>query len=521
MPAADDDFLRYYLEELSYLRHMGQRFARDYPKVAGRLELQPDDSADPHVERLIESFAFLTARIQSDLANDFPEIAAELLNVLYPHYLNPIPSMGVARFDFDPERGKLSTGYDIPRHTPLFAVGEQGAVCRWRTAYPVTLWPIEIVEAEIEMPETYEFIRRDANVGAVLRIRLQSRADPFDVLDIERLRFYFHGDASLYELLFHDVTKVAVLSAGAAAPRDLGRHAVRPVGFGNDEELVPYPRHAHPGYRLVQEYFTFPHKFQFADVHGLAGVLGPLPPPVTELVMERTFRKDRALRDFLDIFNHRLVSIFYRARKKYRPALDREAPHNGRVARVLFAFLGLGTPHLQRRMGVNDHALLAYAGLCISRWRPTSGLIRMLEDYFATKVRVSEFHGRWHTLEPDDRTHIGTSRLGQNQVLGHGAVLGSRVWDQAAAFEIGLGPLSLERFRAFLPIGDSFAPLVALVRFYVREELGFTVRLTLTAAEVPELRLRKSGGALLGWTSWLKTRPFAGDDSQVRLVGRR
>src|SRR5687768_12641579 len=153
MRAPGNDFLRYYLEELSYLREMGQQFARSYPKVAARLELQPGECPDPHVERLIESFAFLTARIQSDLDADFPEVAKELLDVLYPHYLRPIPSLAVARFDVDPERGKLTSGYEIPRDTPLFVHAERGAICRLSTCYPVTLWPVEIAEAELESPD--------------------------------------------------------------------------------------------------------------------------------------------------------------------------------------------------------------------------------------------------------------------------------------------------------------------------------------------------------------------------------
>ncbi len=275
MPAPSDDFLRYYLEELSYLRHMGERFARAYPKVAARLELQADECPDPHVERLIESFAFLTARIQRDLDSDFPEIAAELLDVLYPHYLNPVPSMAVARFDFDPEQGKLTSGLEIPRHTPLFAHAEHGALCRLRTCYPVTLWPVEVTAAEMETPDNFEFLAGAPDVAAVLRLRLESRADPFDVLGVDRLRFFLHGDpvlvSRLYELLQDAVRRVAVLPEGAAAPRYLGPGAVRPVGLAEDEEVIPFPRHSHPAYRLLQEYFTFPEKFHFADVRGLRG----------------------------------------------------------------------------------------------------------------------------------------------------------------------------------------------------------------------------------------------------------
>jgi len=273
MRAPGNDFLRYYLEELSYLREMGEQFARSYPKVASRLELQPGECPDPHVERLLESFAFLTARIQSDLDSDFPEIAAELLDVLYPHYLRPVPSMAVARFEFDPERAKLTTGFDIPKHTPLFTVAEQGAVCRMRTAYPVTLWPVRVTHAEIEVPERFDFLGSD--VASVLRIRLESLADPFEVLGVDRLRFYLHGDpvlvSRLYELLLRDTIRVAVVPHDAKSHSYLPKSAVAPVGFEEDEEVIPYPRHSHPAYRLLQEYFSFPEKFHFVDVSGLAG----------------------------------------------------------------------------------------------------------------------------------------------------------------------------------------------------------------------------------------------------------
>jgi type VI secretion system protein ImpH len=254
------------------------------------------------------------------------------------------------------------------------------------------------------------------------------------------------------------------------------------------------------------------------NVLGLAGVLGPLPPAVTELVLDRSFHRDTALRDFLDLFNHRLVSLLYRARKRYRPALDPKAPDRGRVATVLSSLIGLGTPHLGGRLGLPDRSLLAYAGLLTDRTRSAVGLARLVEDGFGVPAEVVPFQGRWHALEDGDVTRIGSlGGVGQNQALGS-AVLGRRTWDSAAAFELRLGPLTLERFRTFLPGGDAHRPLLAAVRFYAREELEPALRLTLQAAEVPELRLGSS--SRLGWTSWLKTRPFACNDSQVRVTGR-
>jgi type VI secretion system protein ImpG len=273
---AREELLRAYWRELSYLRNMGSAFAESYPKVAGRLELGADASPDPHVERLIESFAFLTARIQQNLDSEFPEIAVELLNILHPHYLNPIPSMTVAAFEVDPRRGKLTSGHVIPKHTPLFAHAAEGeAVCRFRTCYPVTLWPVEVAEASFEPPARFPFLDAAPDVVSVLRLRIESRAGSLAELGLDRLRFYLNGDRmlvdSLYEMLFCQCAGVMLLPEGdlARRPARLAADAVRPVGFECDEEVLPYPPFSQPAYRLVQEYFTFPQKFLFADIVGL------------------------------------------------------------------------------------------------------------------------------------------------------------------------------------------------------------------------------------------------------------
>lgn len=304
-------------------------------------------------------------------------------------------------------------------------------------------------------------------------------------------------------------------------------HAVRMDFPPNDVEEVKEARE--PG-KPVQ---------MTVNLLGLAGALGPLPTPVSELIVERVFRKDEAMRDFLDIFNHRLVSLLYRERKKYRPALDARGPDCGRVASVLYAFLGLATPNLQRRMEMSDRSLLPYAGLVLDRHRSMTGLKRLLEDYFElgtgggeavqrerrrggrqSAVKIEQFQGRWTRIEKDDLTHIGTDyQGGRNQILGRGAVLASRIWDQQASIEIQLGPLTLDQYMAFLPIGRSHDALFAAVRFYLREELGFSFRLELTAGEVPELRIGKAEAAFLGWTTWLKTRTLE-NDARVRLKGR-
>jgi type VI secretion system protein ImpG len=272
MSAHDEELLRCYLEELSYLRRMGERFAREHPKIARRLELQADECPDPHVERLIESFAFLTARIQNDLENDFPEIATELLDILYPNYLNPIPSMTVVRFDVEP---KLTEPVDVPRHTPLFVHTTEGDVCRFRTCYPATLWPIEVVDAKFVEASEYEFPARRRRAASVLKLTLKSLSDPFEVLGVDRLRFYLHGDMvvnRLYALLLEgERRRVTVVPRGAETIPDLPYLEALQVGFAEDEEVIHYPRQGHPAYRLLQEYFAFEEKFHFVDVTGLRG----------------------------------------------------------------------------------------------------------------------------------------------------------------------------------------------------------------------------------------------------------
>jgi len=167
-----EDLLEYYKRELAYLRGQGADFARRYPKVAHLLELGPGQSADPHVERLIEAVAFLTARVHLDLDNEFPQISSALLESLYPSLVSPLPSMSVAHFQVDPTQGKLTSGFEIPRHTALYAKAEGGVQCRFRTCYPLTLWPIDITDAGFVAADAYDFLRDEPGVASVLRLRL-------------------------------------------------------------------------------------------------------------------------------------------------------------------------------------------------------------------------------------------------------------------------------------------------------------------------------------------------------------
>jgi type VI secretion system protein ImpG len=268
---ADEDFLRYYFDELSYLRDAGRGFAREHDKVAKRLDMPHGETSDPHVERLIESFAFLTARLQRQMRAEFPDITSALLGVLYPQLVQPLPPMAIACFNVGTTIKGLTDGFPIRRKTPLFARDASGLTCRFYTCYDTTLWPATVVEAVFE-PADYH---RIASGGAVLRIQLRASEDLLRKPDfLTSLRFFLDGPPELtgvlYDILFATTTDVLLVDKSSPTPISLGAGALKSVGFGPEEEVLPYPPNAQPGYRLLQEYFNFQEKFLFFDVEGLA-----------------------------------------------------------------------------------------------------------------------------------------------------------------------------------------------------------------------------------------------------------
>lgn len=246
----------------------------------------------------------------------------------------------------------------------------------------------------------------------------------------------------------------------------------------------------------------------------LGGAFGPLPPPLTELVQERLRAHDTAPRDFLDVFNHRLISLAARIRRVHRPALQPGQPEDGPFAAMLFALLGLRTPglrHVQGRGTANrmlglDAGLPFHAGLLNQRPTSLHALERLLSSHFGVAVRGAPLVGRWLRLDADQVTLLG--KAGQNQRLGQGAVLGARVWDQIAAIRLDPAPLSLSEFRKFLPGGRKHAEVRTMVGYSLGSSVDVSLHLTLPAIEVPRTRLsrRPDMGSQLGWTSFLTTR---------------
>ncbi|HEV7859647.1 MAG TPA: type VI secretion system baseplate subunit TssF [Pyrinomonadaceae bacterium] len=305
-----DDLLGYYERELNFLRRMGVDFAHRFPKVAARLLLEADKCEDPHVERLIEAVAFMTGRINLKLDDEFPEITESLLNVLYPHYLAPIPSMSIVRFALDRQLGKLTSGYIVPRGTTLYSQPVEGMACRFRSCYPVTVWPIELTSAKLESHDPVN--RRDHYAEAVLRLSLRclNNTTLSELVNAEHapgsaspreqetgplndLRFYINGEPQLafplYELIFNNATRVELReTAQGVRKRDqtgklpqsvaqsvvsLGKNHIKPVGFEADESMLPHTARSFAGYHLLSEYFAFPQKFLFFDVAGLGAAV--------------------------------------------------------------------------------------------------------------------------------------------------------------------------------------------------------------------------------------------------------
>ena len=275
----DPRLLQYYNRELQYVRELGGEFAKEYPKIAGRLGLETFECSDPYVERLLEGFAFLAARVHLKIDAEFPRFTQHLLEIVYPHYLAPTPSMATVQMRPNLSEGSLAAGYKVPRGTALRSVlgrGDQTA-CEYRTGHDVTLWPIEIEHAEYtgyagDLTE----LNLPARPRGSLRLKLKSTAGlKFSEMALDEVTLFLRGADDLptriYEQMMAHTVAVVARPPGRPAPWQhvVTDSPVSPVGLEDDEALLPYGPRSFQGYRLLHEYFAFPSRYLFVKLSGL------------------------------------------------------------------------------------------------------------------------------------------------------------------------------------------------------------------------------------------------------------
>jgi len=283
----DPRLLRYYNRELQHVREMGGEFAREYPKIAGRLGLEGFECADPYVERLLEGFAFLAARIQLKLDAQHPVFTQHLLEMIYPHYLAPVPSMAVVQLNPDIKESALATGPVVARQTALRGLTghDERTACEYRTAHDVALWPLELAEAKyFETPAALAAagvpLPANKTVRAGLRLKFTVTAGAqANMLALDELPLFIAGTDELPKRLYEQLLGNAVgylvrtPGAGGLVSEFFDGSCIRDKGFADDEALLPYTDRSFSGYRLLQEYFACPERFLFAVFTGLKPVL--------------------------------------------------------------------------------------------------------------------------------------------------------------------------------------------------------------------------------------------------------
>lgn len=247
---------------------------------------------------------------------------------------------------------------------------------------------------------------------------------------------------------------------------------------------------------------------------GLLGPNGALPLHLTEVVHERLHNAhDTTLAAFLDLFHHRLLSLFYRSWAESQPTVSFDRPQQDSFGHYLGSLFGIGSPHLRRRDAMPDLTKLHFAGRLACHTHNAEGLESMLRDFFRLRVRIEEFVGAWLELPADSRCLLGSS--GAVGTLGLNTLLGAKIWQAQQRFRIVMGPLDLDDYRRMLPGGESLTRLRAVVRNYLGDELEWELQLILREAEIPEPRL--DGRTRLGWTSWLNHAQLGRDGDELHL----
>jgi type VI secretion system protein ImpH len=279
-----------------------------------------------------------------------------------------------------------------------------------------------------------------------------------------------------------------------------------PVQFG------AHPSLAFPPSEIQEIDWTQEPPRMYVNFMGLQGPMGVLPSVYTELIEERAKKRDRSLTDFLDIFNHRFISLFYKAWKRYRIAADERNLHS-----MLLSFVGLRAKGLEKRHSVQDESFLFYSGLLSSQPRSGVALEQLLEDYFQVPVRVQQFVGCWYPVDADFTCRL-EDRQTDSERLGYGVLIGDEVWDQQSRVRVRLGPLSRAAYDEFLPGSKGHIRLRDMTRFFARDQIDFDVQLVLIRDEVPGFRFEEESGIRLGWTTWMKTKPVFPRDPEDTIL---
>jgi type VI secretion system protein ImpG len=268
-----EGFLQRYSDELAALRRRAARFADAFPKIAGRLRMTGDVADDPHVERLIQSFAYSAARVRQKLDDEFPELTDGLLETLYPHYLAPLPSMSIVRFE--PSEA-LASVQVVPRHTEIIAEPVRGEACRFRTTQDVEVVPVEVAAASLTGQPIAAPASPFAGAAGCLRLSVRPRDPRMALGDIglRSLRLHITSPwqqaVPLHELMANHTIGIALARhADDTAPVFLPATRLKPLGFDADQSMLPYPAPSFSGYRLLTEFFAMPRKFLFLDIDGL------------------------------------------------------------------------------------------------------------------------------------------------------------------------------------------------------------------------------------------------------------
>jgi type VI secretion system protein ImpH len=329
--------------------------------------------------------------------------------------------------------------------------------------------------------------------------------------DVERWQIAKMLDAEPYRFEFFQAVR---LLARMYPGRDIAGRFNNP-----SEEVVRFGSHPDPSFPASEiqalDRTQVPAQMR-VNFMGLTGPLGVMPLPYSSLVRERLREKDSSMRDFFDIFNHRIISLFCLAFEKYRFAIPYERGERDRFSHHVLGLIGLGTPGLQDRQDVPDDTLLFYSGLLSLHTRSAVALRQLLIDYYNVPVEIEQFVGVWRPVETDSQCSFSEEN-NYSERLGFGAMVGDEIWDQQSRVRIRLGPLTMRQYVDFLPGGEAHRRIRAITEFYAGGEYDMELQLVLKREEVPPCELNAGEGPRLGWTSWVKNGEFGRDPGETIL----